>query len=78
MSLSINYNSAAQTAEYYLNNATNAENSAIQKLSSGYKINSAADDPAGYVISQNSAVPDEWSFAGHRQLERSYQHGPDR
>ncbi len=52
MSLSINYNSAALQAENYLNQTTSAENTSIQRLSSGYKINSAADDPAGWVISQ--------------------------
>jgi len=52
MSLSINYNAAAMSAQNYLNQSTAAENSSIQKLSSGYKINSASDDPAGYVISQ--------------------------
>jgi flagellin len=51
MSLSINFNSAALTAGNNLSKTNNSLNTAIQRLSSGYRINSAADDPAGLVIS---------------------------
>ncbi len=52
MSLSIVTNLAALQANTYLNQTSNAEATAVQRLSSGYKINSAADDPAGLVISE--------------------------
>ncbi len=50
--LSLINNMAALTAENNLNNANNALNTSLQRLSSGLRINSGADDPAGLVISQ--------------------------
>lgn len=52
MGLRINLNSAAQTAHRMLSGTDQALNKSIERLSSGYKINSAADDPAGLVISE--------------------------
>jgi len=52
MSLSINLNSAALTAHRNLAASGNAASQSIARLSSGYKINSASDDPAGLVISE--------------------------
>jgi len=52
MSLSINNNIAAINAHRNLIQTTNSLSSSMAKLSSGYRINSAADDPAGLVISE--------------------------
>ena len=52
MSLTINNNSAAVAAHRTLSNTGDALSKSIERLSSGYKINSAGDDPAGLVISE--------------------------
>lgn len=52
MSLRINLNSAALTAHRQLAATDNALSKSIERLSSGFKINSAGDDPAGLVISE--------------------------
>lgn len=48
--LSINTNQAAIQDLFYLGQAQNAVGSAMRRLSSGLRINSAADDPAGLAI----------------------------
>jgi flagellin len=53
MGLDIINNQSALSAEYNLNNSTMAEQNDITQLSSGYKINKAADDSAGLVISDH-------------------------
>jgi flagellin len=50
--LSLINNLAALTAQNNLSNSNNALNISLQRLSSGLRINSGADDPAGMVISQ--------------------------
>ena len=52
MPLTINTNMASLTAQFDVSKTQNALNSAIAQLSSGLKLNSAADDPAGMAISQ--------------------------
>ena len=52
MSLRINHNLAALNANRTLQLTTEALNKSMQKLSSGFRINAAADDPAGLVISE--------------------------
>jgi len=52
MSLRINHNLAALDAQRNLTTTTQALNASMEKLSSGYRINRAADDPAGLVISE--------------------------
>jgi flagellin len=52
MSLSILTNTSAMQTEISLNNSSDAVSTAMQRLSSGLRINSAADDAAGYAISQ--------------------------
>ena len=52
MSLSILTNSSAMQTQISLNNSSDAVSTAMQRLSSGLRINSAADDAAGYAISQ--------------------------
>ena len=53
MSLSIMNNSTAMQTVYDMQTNDAAESTAIQQLSSGYQINSAADNPAGLATSQN-------------------------
>lgn len=52
MSLRINNNIAAINAHRNLLNTTDALTKSMEKLSSGYRINRAADNPAGLVISE--------------------------
>lgn len=51
MSITVNTNVSAMTAQRYLNNATDGVNKSMERLSSGFKINSAKDDAAGLQIS---------------------------
>jgi len=53
MSLRINLNAAALNAHRQLQGTDKALAASIEKLSSGYRINRAADDPAGLAISEN-------------------------
>jgi len=53
MGLTINNNLEALNASRNLNGTENMLSTAMQRLSSGLKINSAADDVAGYAISQS-------------------------
>ncbi len=46
----INYNAPAMRANNALNVADNRVAASLQKLSSGYKVNSAKDNPSGYAI----------------------------
>ena len=52
MSLMINTNLSAMDANRNLNATESSLSQAMQRLSSGLKINSAADDVAGYAINQ--------------------------
>ena len=52
MSLSILTNTSAMQTQISLNNSSSAVSTAMQRLSSGLRINTAADDAAGYAISQ--------------------------
>lgn len=52
MSLRINLNTAGLSAWRNLGASDSALTKSIEKLSSGYRINSAGDDPAGLVISE--------------------------
>jgi flagellin len=53
VSLYINTNLTAMDAENNLVNTDNQLSTSMQRLSSGLKINSAADNAAGYTISEN-------------------------
>ena len=53
MSLRINMNTAALNAHRQLQNTDKALGTSIERLSSGYRINRASDDPAGLAISEN-------------------------
>ncbi|MFC3022411.1 flagellin [Vibrio zhugei] len=51
MTINVNTNVSAMTAQRYLNKATNELNTSMERLSSGNRINSAKDDAAGLQIS---------------------------
>ena len=51
MTLTINTNVSSIIAQRNLNNATNNLNQSIERMSTGYKINHAKDNAAGYSIS---------------------------
>jgi flagellin len=52
VSLKINLNTAALTAHRVLSGTDQSLSKTIERLSSGFRINSASDDPAGLVISE--------------------------
>ncbi|MCF7361082.1 MULTISPECIES: flagellin [Vibrio] len=56
MSVNVNTNVSAMTAQRYLNSATSAQQTSMERLSSGSKINSAKDDAAGLQISNRLNV----------------------
>ena len=56
MAVNVNTNVSAMTAQRYLNQASSAQQTAMERLSSGYKINSAKDDAAGLQISNRLTV----------------------
>lgn len=51
MAVNVNTNVSAMTAQRYLNSANSAQATSMERLSSGFKINSAKDDAAGLQIS---------------------------
>jgi len=51
MAINVNSNVAAMTAQRYLNNSADSAQKSMERLSSGYRINSAKDDAAGLQIS---------------------------
>ena len=53
MALRINLNTAALNAHRQLQGTDSALGTSIERLSSGFRINRAADDPAGLAISEN-------------------------
>jgi flagellin len=55
MSISIQTNIASLNAQYYIGQNQLFQNTAIEQLSSGYKINSSADDPAGLAVANEYA-----------------------
>ncbi|GAA5647372.1 MULTISPECIES: flagellin [Vibrio] len=56
MAVNVNTNVSAMTAQRYLNSASNAQQTSMERLSSGFKINSAKDDAAGLQISNRLNV----------------------
>lgn len=53
MAIIVNTNISSLVSQRNLTNATNSLNSALQRMSTGYKINSAKDDAAGLYIATN-------------------------
>ena len=53
MAIIVNTNMSALKTQANLNNATNSLNTALNRMSTGLKINSAADDAAGMFVASN-------------------------
>ncbi len=53
MAIIVNTNMSSLIAQRNLTNATNGLNTALQRMSTGYKVNHAADDAAGIFIATN-------------------------
>ena len=53
MALTINTNMSSIVAQSNLNKATKTLNQSIERMTTGFKINHAADNAAGYSISKN-------------------------
>ncbi len=53
MAIVVNTNISSLVSQRNLTNATNSLNTALQRMSTGYKINSAKDDAAGLYIATN-------------------------
>ena len=53
MALTINTNISSLIVQSNLNKATNSLNQAIERMTTGYKINHAKDNAAGYSIATN-------------------------
>lgn len=71
MGLRINTNVASLSAQRSLTNVTAAKNSNLEKLSSGSRINKAADDAAGLAISEKMKA----QIRGSQQAERNANDG---
>ncbi len=71
MGMTIATNNAALNAYRNLSNTQNKLNSSLQKLSSGYRINNAADDAAGLSISEGL----QSQISGIAQAGRNAQDG---
>ena len=71
MGMTIATNNAALNAYRNLNNTQNKLNSSLQKLSSGFRINNAADDAAGLSISEGL----QSQISGIAQAGRNAQDG---
>ncbi|CAM3749021.1 Flagellin B [Vibrio aerogenes CECT 7868] len=56
MAINVNTNVSAMTAQRYLNSAADGAQKSMERLSSGYQINSAKDDAAGLQISNRLSV----------------------
>ena len=53
MAIIVNTNMSALKTQNNLNNATSALNTSLERMSTGYKINSAKDDAAGMYVATN-------------------------
>ena len=51
--ITTNFNPSVLTTQRNLNNATNNLNTALYRMSTGYRVNCAADDAAGMFLSSN-------------------------
>ena len=71
--LTINTNLSSLTCQKYLRSATKGMNSAMEKLSTGFKINSAKDDAAGYAVYTGM----EAKVSGYDIIETNAQMGLD-
>lgn len=56
MALTINTNMASLLVQQNMTSATNSLNQAIERMTTGSKINSAKDDAAGYYVAKNMEI----------------------
>ena len=66
MTLYINTNVASMRAQSYLNKTTDEQTTTYQRLSSGYRINTAMDDPAGVQIADRLQTAIDGISMGNR------------
>lgn len=71
MGLRINTNTAALNAQYQLRNNSKGVSNAMEKLSSGSRINKAGDDAAGLAMSETMRA----NMRGLKQADRNAQDG---
>jgi len=71
MGMTVNTNVSAINAYQNLEQNQMSEGKALEQLSSGYRINNASDDAAGYVISQDLAS----QVSGYQQATNNAQDG---
>lgn len=71
--ITINTNLSSLTAQKYLRDATKGMNTAMERLSTGFKINSAKDDAAGYAVYTGM----EAKISGYDIIETNSQMGLD-
>ena len=71
--LTINSNLASLTCQKYLTRATKGMNTAMERLATGFRINSAKDDAAGYAVSAGM----EAKINGYDIIEMNSQMGLD-
>ena len=72
-SLTINTNLASFTCQKYLTQGTKGMNTMMERLSTGFRINSAKDDAAGYAVSAGM----EAKINGYNIIETNAQMGLD-
>ncbi len=72
-SITINTNLASLTCQKYLSQATKGMNTAMERLSTGFRINSAKDDAAGYAVSAGM----EAKISGYDIIEMNAKMGLD-
>jgi len=71
--ITINTNLPSLTCQKYLTQATRGMNTAMERLSTGFRINSAKDDAAGYAVSAGM----EAKISGYDIIEMNAQMGLD-
>ncbi len=71
--ITINTNLASLTCQRYLKDATKGMNTAMERLSTGFRINSAKDDAAGYSVAANMQA----KINGYDIIEMNCQMGTD-
>ena len=69
MAINVNTNVSAMTAQRYLNGATDGMQKSMERLSSGYKINSARDDAAGLQNLKPLECAKPWLRHGCKKCE---------
>ena len=69
--ITTNFNPSVLTTQRNLNIATNSLNTALERMSTGYKVNCAADDAAGMFVSSRLNA----NIRGLKQAQKNAQDG---